>query len=170
MWVALWVVWVVLLGVIHCCSFALFRVGGCESPYFCWLSSLICFSSLEDAFYIGCPAVWGVCFRVQPLLFAGEPAPGGVFCVLGGWCLRALRGWLFLGCRHKWQFELLPLSVRYALGCNISVLGIGNQPVGGWCLRALAAIGVVCVTFLGCVHYFCSFAPVSCFTEWVPSI
>ena len=84
MWVALWVVWVVLWVVIHCCSFALFRVGGCESPYFCWLSSLICFSSLEDAFYIGCPAVWGVCFRVQPLLFAGEPAPGGVFCVLGG--------------------------------------------------------------------------------------
>lgn len=114
--------------------------------------------------------MWGVCFRVQPLLFAGEPAPGGVFCVLGGGCLRALRGWLFLGCRHKRQFELLPLSVRYALGCNISVLGIGNQPVGGWCLRALAAIGVVCVTFLGCVHYFCSFAPVSCFTEWVPSI
>lgn len=51
--------------------------------------------------------------------------------------MRALRGWLFLGCRHKRQFELLPLSVRYALGCNISVLGIGNQPVGGWCLRAL---------------------------------
>lgn len=78
-----------IVGVIHCCSFALFRVGGCESPYFCWLSSLICFSFLEDAFYIGCPAVWGVWFRVQPLLFAGVPAPGGVFCVLGG-CLRAL--------------------------------------------------------------------------------
>lgn len=28
--------------------------------------------------------MWGVWFRVQPLLFAGVPAPGGVFCVLGG--------------------------------------------------------------------------------------
>ena len=49
------------------------------------------------------------------------------------------------------------------------VLGVENQPievdyvVG---LRALAAIGVVYVTFSGCVFYiFCSFVPAPCFTN-----
>lgn len=39
------------------------------------------------------------------------------------------------GCRHKRRFEPLPLSVRYALERNISVLGTDNQPIGvvfGW--------------------------------------
>lgn len=57
----------------------------------------------------------------------------------------------------KRRFEPLPLSVRYALECNISVLGTDNQPVGVvFCfgLRALAAIDVVYVTFWWRILYF----------------
>lgn len=47
--------------------------------------------------------------------------------------------------------------MRYALECNIPVLGTDNQPVGVvFCfgLRALAAIGVVYVTFWWRISYF----------------
>lgn len=57
---------------------------------------------------------------------------------------------VFLGCWYKRRFELLPLSVRYAFGCNFLIWGVGNQPLKVVCgvgLRARVAVCVVCVAF-----------------------
>lgn len=40
-----------------------------------------------------------------------------VWCLVGVFCVVIKCGCVF-GCRHKRRFVPLPLSVRYALGCN----------------------------------------------------